>query len=173
MAADQPAKPQSPRAGGSAPKTVPRPAIEPPGIGAMVQSLYDAISFKPGGQPDLNRLRALFLPEAILVHASPKGLETMGVRVFITRYREHMASGGLKCMEEWEIKRELRWFGGVAQVLSSYGSRINDEQEKRGVNLLQLVRAAWSGPGESGWLIASLAWSEETDEMPLLPTFLI
>jgi hypothetical protein len=140
-------------------------------LDALIDALYASMSFGVGAAPDYVRFAALFAPSAVVMPPNDDGLElaAMDLERFVASSRAALAAaedleGGLS---ERELHRRTERFGALAQVFSSYETRLGDGQPLgRGVNALQLVRTAL------GWRIVSLAWDDESP-LALLPSRLL
>jgi len=70
---------------------------------------------------------------------------------------------------EREVSRRVERFGSIAHVFSTYESRIKDPEGPpvmRGINSIQLIR------GRNRWLIASVVFQTEQEEVPIPPEYL-
>jgi hypothetical protein len=138
-------------------------------IETLLRALYGAICFEPGTRPQLERLRALFVPDGLLAHVQPNAVERMTVETFIARFEEHIQRGQLPSFHERELAREIRRFGHVAQVFSAYEARwraSDPEPCARGINSIQL----WFQRGR--WYVVSLIWDVERPGNPMPPDHL-
>ena len=141
---------------------------------AIVTAAYRSLDRRPGDPFDWDRFRSLFHPRAMLL---PKTEQTGGTpRAFTPgefaawideRHAEVSPIGGPKDrgFTEEELRSELRRFGDVAHVLSTYQKRFWDDERilGRGVNSFQLVYQ------DGRWWIVSIAWDEENGAGPLPP----
>jgi hypothetical protein len=154
------------------------PGAPPPDVvspDAVVKALYESVSFVPGRQPDYNRLRALFHPDARVVPPRTEqgaGLEILDPDTFITRSREYVVTSGLerKGFCEKEVARRTGVFGSMIHLFSTYESRhtMNDpEPFQRGINSIQLVKDA-----HRFWII-SILWESEGPGNPIPRSFLL
>lgn len=144
---------------------------------AIVRAAYDALGRAPGEDFQWDRFRSLFLPGAFLI---PNTEQTGGaLRVFTADefvkmvddwYAQHAPIGGAsdRGFAEEEIRNEVREYGDVAQVFSTYRKRYWTDREilGRGINSFQLVRSA------GRWWIASIVWDEESGAGPIPPQYL-
>jgi hypothetical protein len=165
---------------GPAPTPTPLPAREPhplevqpdgSSVDAIVTALYAAVSHAPESEPNWIRLRALFLPGAIVVPPRPAGAGTfsaLGVDAFEGRIRRYIAGrkerGERLGFTEREIGRRERRFGAVCQVFSAYETLYapHDAQPfARGVHSIQLVSDG------RRWWIAALVWDNERPDDPI------
>lgn len=136
---------------------------------AIIQAYYESIS-GPKGQPrDWDRFRSLFLPHAELMTVQQMH---QNVKIISLRPEDYMHLNDVYFTKggyfETEIHRDLRSYGIVAQVFSTYESRrVKDAPAySRGINAFQLL---YDG---SRWWIASATWDRETPEDPIPAEFL-
>lgn len=138
-------------------------------VNAIVQALYQSVSFEPGKQPDYTRLRSLFHPGGHL--APPRGEKEphaviVDVDTFITRSREYIVTTGLerKGFFEKEISRKTDSFGHIVHVFSTYESRHRQSDVtpiQRGINSIQLLREGVR------WWVVSIVWDIEQPNYPI------
>ena len=151
------------------------PLVEPDGssVDAIVTALYASVSHGPDYEPDWNRLRALFLPKAIVVppkRADAEAFAALDVDAFESRIRKYIAGrkekGETLGFTEREIGRRENRFGDVCQVFSAYETLRAPSDPKpftRGVHSIQLVSDG------RRWWIAALAWDNEGVDNPIPP----
>jgi hypothetical protein len=133
-------------------------------IDALIEALYEVISFDEGGEPDWQRMQALFSRHARITRITPEGTDYLDLGGFQELAKETFDLGVYTRFHEVEVLRDERRFGGLAHVLSAYETRhapTAAEPFARGVNSLQLIRE-----GE-GWKVLSLFWDEERADNPL------
>ncbi len=127
-------------------------------VDAAVKAIYQTISFRKGEEPNWNRFRALFSPDAPLIRITPEGVIKMDIEGFILSFSERIRKGVIRSFNEAEISRKTDAFGGIAQVFSIYVKNINpddSESSVRGINCIQLY-----SDGQRWW-ISSLVWEDE------------
>ena len=132
-------------------------------VDAIIQALYECVSFSPGAQPDYDRLKSLFHPDGRLM--PPKGekdenILVLDVETFINKSRVYVITSGLeyKGFHEKEVHRIQESFGKIVHVFSTYESRdqASDPQPiQRGINSIQLVNDA------GRWWVVSVMWDVE------------
>ncbi len=151
-------------------KTV--PAVTADGVAsidAIVKTLYDAISFSTGAEPDWDRLRSLFYLGATLTHAKADKTDVMDVEGFISGGRKVIKSRKLASFYESEASRKIDSYGRIAQVFSTYESRTSPADPQpfsRGINSIQLLK-------ENGrWWVLSIFWADESTEGPVPKQYL-
>jgi hypothetical protein len=127
-------------------------------IDAIVNAIYESITFREGEEPNLERLRSLFTPKAQFIRITPDGIIKMDLESFISSFSERVKTGAMKSFYEAEISRKTNAFGSIAQVFSSYSKGINTKDPKsmvRGINSIQLFH-----DGQRWWM-SSILWQDE------------
>ncbi|MCA9319469.1 MAG: hypothetical protein KDB53_01980 [Planctomycetes bacterium] len=138
-------------------------------LDGIIQELYAVISGPKGKARDLAAMKALFLPESRLVPVVARRDGSHGPRPMslddYARSFEWMEANGFF---ESEIHRETSVFGHVAQIFSTYESRLLPDAEPfaRGLNSVQLV---FDG---KRWWISGIAWDQESAEQPIPARYL-
>jgi hypothetical protein len=142
-------------------------------VDAIVTGLYASVSHGPEYEPNWKRMRALFLPKAIVV--PPKRPDADAFLVldldgFEARIRAYIAGrrqrGETLGFTEREIARRENCFGRVCQVFSTYETvRAPRDKEPfaRGIHTIQLVSDG------RRWWIAALVWDGERPDNPIPP----
>ncbi|HUE95698.1 MAG TPA: hypothetical protein VMN39_03515 [Longimicrobiaceae bacterium] len=138
---------------------------------AVVEAVYRSISGPAEeDQPrDWDRLRSLFLPGARFVLArwqSQEGEEEEALRAWDVEGFIEAARGFYResAFYEREVGRRVDRFGNIAQVFSTYESRVGSEESApvaRGINSVQVVYA------RERWWIAHLVWDVERAGNPI------
>ena len=143
-------------------------------IDAIVNALYGAISGPAGKKRDWDRERSLYFPGARLIPLSmqpgssdrdlvPNILDVEG---FIARVEPFFEKSGFY---ETEVKREVRQFGQMAQVWSTYESRHDPGEAEpfmRGINSIQLFHDG------ARWWIVNIYWQQESAKHALPAEYL-
>ncbi len=167
----------------ASPVTTPGPAPAEPAVrpdassvDAIVTALYASVSHGPEYEPGWDRLRALFLPGAIVVPPKRPDAEAFAVLdadAFVERIRRYIAGrkekGERLGFTEREIARREHCFGHVCQVFSTYETVYAPDDTApfaRGVHSIQLVDDG------KRWWIAALVWDGERADNPI-PTELL
>jgi hypothetical protein len=133
-------------------------------IDRIVTALYEAITFREGATPDLERLRALFTPNAPFIRITAEGPHHMTTASFIASFSERIKTGALKDFHESEVFRKTNAYGSMAQVFSTYRKGLNTEDPARfvlGINSLQLY---YDG---QRWWISGIVWEDEQAGRPI------
>lgn len=150
--------------------TVPPSSAAPEGvesIAGILSAAYRLISGDIGTKRHLDSVAMLYVPNGIV----SKNVTVDGVaqREVLTlgEFHERFAARREYSFYEEEANREVRLFGGIASVWSTY--EIRDERggpvKSRGVNSFQLHYH------EDRWWIVSWTWDAETAEHPIPRTF--
>jgi hypothetical protein len=112
----------------------------------------------------MDALRAVFLPEAVIVRTCGGEPTVYDVDGFIAPRQELLSGPALVDFSEWELSGRTEVFGDIAQHFCSYAKRgVQDGSPftGRGMKTLQLVRTA------AGWRISAAAWDDERDGLSL------
>ncbi len=136
-------------------------------IDELIDALYASISFPEGGQPPLEQLKELFLPNGWLVNNNGEVPEMYTVETFILAFRKQISNHSLRSFEEREVDHHTDLFGNIAQRFSTYEARHSPDDDKpfsRGINSIQMICS------NGLWRITSMVWSDETPERPLPPS---
>jgi hypothetical protein len=137
-------------------------------VEALVAALYEVIS-GPAGSRDWVRMRALFWPGARLVRKTRSQDGGFIVQAeTVDEFIEHAAAALEKTpFYERELARSEHRFGAIAQVFSTYESRLSLEQPApmRGINSIQLLQH------EERWWVVNLLWDDERDDNPIPEAF--
>ena len=134
-------------------------------IEGVINSLYKSISFKKGERPDLQKLKKLFIDEARLIRTTKDSHEVMSVEDFISSFNTRIDAGEFIEFREYEIKKKIEMFGGIAQVFSTYETDFETPGGKlnaRGINSIQLMEM------NDGWKVVTIFWYNE-DESNKIP----
>jgi len=133
-------------------------AADQEAIAVIVRTFFDAFTSGPDSAARLDELRAVFLPEAVIVRTGPGELAVYGVDSFIAPRQALLSGGTLVDFSEWELRGHTEIFGDIAQHFGSYAkSGVQDGTPftARGMKTLQFVRTS------AGWRISAAAWDDE------------
>ena len=111
-----------------------------------------------GSEPDWDRFRRDFLPEAILLGAA-RPVTIRSLEDFIERM-ETVARANLKSFEEHTRGMKILRFGNVAVVLAMSELLENGNDVNHDVSGYLLVKS------DGRWSIAAPAWDQAGDEKP-------
>ncbi|MHC4844767.1 MAG: nuclear transport factor 2 family protein [Planctomycetota bacterium] len=142
------------------------------GVGELVRSVYDIVSFPAGTTPDWDALRATMLEDALIVQPLPggKNVHTLTVdafvQLFIDDIEEHKLSE--RGFHETVHSVDVSTFGNIAHAYVVFEVKVGDTPGpgNRGLDSFQLVRK------DGIWKIASIATQFERPGRPLTKRFL-
>lgn len=132
-------------------------------IAGIVGAFFAAFRSGPDCTDRLDALRALFLPEAVIVRAGPGEPAVYDIDGFVAPRQALLTGGTLLEFREWEESGHTEIFGGVAHHFCRYAkSGVLDGAPftGRGKKTLQFVRTG------AGWRISAVAWDDEADARP-------
>jgi len=128
-------------------------------IHSLIAEHFEAMSWEPGSNPNWQRFRSDFLPQAILVGAArPATVRT--VDGFIERM-ETVARANLQSFEEHTRGIKILQFGNIAVVLAMSELLENSKDVNHDVSGYLLVKS------EGRWMIAAHAWDQAGDAKPV------
>jgi hypothetical protein len=138
-------------------------------LDSLITAYYDVIS-GPAGQPrQWSRDRTLYIPDIRFVSMSlgkdgKPVPHTMSHQQFVDASDKGLLAG----FYEKEVHRTTQRFGNIADVFSTYESRLKADGPviARGINSIE---AFWDG---KRWWIASAIWDEERPDNSLPPEYL-
>jgi hypothetical protein len=132
-------------------------------IAGIVRTFFAAFTSGPGSTARLDRLRAVFLPSAVIVRTCGGEPTVYGVDSFIAPRQALLAGGALTDFSEWELDGRTEVFGDIAQHFCGYakaGVQDGTPFTGRGRKTLQFVRTG------AGWRISAAAWDDEREGVP-------
>jgi hypothetical protein len=146
-----------------------KPTTQPslfPTAESVVTELYRLVSFEPGAPPDWQKVRSLFIDEAVVVLRTARDKTTVfSVQGFVEdfqRFIEH-ADAEQKGFTERIVRMKPLVFGDIAHVLVLYEASLSgsDRPPTRGIDSFQLVRK------DGRWWIVSIVNEICTPDRPL------
>jgi hypothetical protein len=138
----------------------------------VVTALYRVISGPASRDRDWDRFRSLFLPGARLVFLlGNPGQQQQLYNLTVDEFIELAGPGYQSGAGFWEreIGSHVDRFGTIAQVFSTYETRLTDPNgpvAERGINGVQLLRH------QDRWWITSLVFDTQTAANPIPPRYL-
>jgi hypothetical protein len=126
-------------------------------IDAVINAMYENVSFEPGTRPDWKRESEIFAPHARFVRVNDDGIFEFTPETFRQNFEAMIDSGVLPSFWEGEIWRETHQFGNIAHVLSAYETRWTRAGDviNRGVNSIQLFER------DGAWVISAMIWRRD------------
>ena len=136
---------------------------------ALLAACYSVIS-GPAGPRNWDRFRSLFAPGGRLTTSSQKPDGSHVIVLLTVDDYVNLAGGKMQSTGFFEnsIHNDIRTYGNIAQIFSSYESRhapADAEPFQRGINSFQMF---YDG---SRWWIISILWDDERKDNPIPPAF--
>jgi hypothetical protein len=138
-------------------------------IDLLTTDLYAAISFRPGGKPDLDRLKGLFRLPGILVNNNGEEPVVWDVEGFVHTYGQQIDGGSVHSFMEEEITDRTELFGAVAHRFSTYQARFRGEDSAaviQGINSIQFIKTG------GAWRVVSIIWNDQKEGLPIPEQYL-
>lgn len=135
-------------------------------INGLVAQFFRAFTNRGEVAPAVSSLRALFIPEAVIVKNSGPVPEVYGLEQFIAPRLALLTGGRLTDFAEEEYGSRTEVVGSIAQRLSWYRKAgVLDGQRftTRGLKTFQFVRTP------AGWRLVAVAWDDEREGFALPP----
>jgi hypothetical protein len=132
----------------------------------IVNELYDLVSFKAGESPDWDRVRSLFLDEAVIILKTSRDSSTVfNLEGFINDFISFIENSRVKTtgFTERIIKKKAMVFGDMAHILVVYEVSIPGTEFKPqlGLDSFHLTKR------KDGWKISSVLNEVPTPDKPL------
>jgi hypothetical protein len=136
------------------------------GPGQVVRELYDLVTFGPGEVPDWNRVRSLFLQEAVIVlRTGPDEMTVFDLDGFVNDFVQFIVQAGVQetGFSERVLDLKATEFGAIAQVLVRFDSHIpgSGRVPREGIDSFELIRQG------DRWQIVSIINDRPTGELPI------
>jgi hypothetical protein len=151
-------------------KEIPARSEDVSTIDGIMKAFYEVVSGPAGVPRQWSRDHTLYIPHVRFVSMTVNAKNEPVAHVvdhqqFVDSTDSAMTGKGFF---EWEIHREIKRFGNIAHIFSTYESRITKDGSviARGVNSIELF---WDG---KRWWIAGAIWDEERKDNPLPKDFL-
>jgi hypothetical protein len=126
----------------------------------LVDAFFSAFVSGPAGTERMERLRGLFVPQAVVVRTCGLEPAVMTVEEFIAPRETLLTGGSLTSFREWAVGGRIDVFGDIAHWFGGYaksGTHDGVDVTGRGMKSIQLIRTA------EGWRITAAAWDDERD----------
>jgi hypothetical protein len=136
-------------------------------VDGIVTAVLKTLSLPEKTEKDWNYMKDLFAPHArfnVLFHMKDgtKKLNSFTVEEFIEKIASGSSNGGFV---EYEIKKTVEEYNGIAQVFQSY-QVIQGEHKEKGINSYQL---AFDG---RRWHIVNILWTSDRNGISLPEKYL-
>lgn len=132
----------------------------------VVTEIYDLVSFEAGGMPDWDKVRSMFIPEAVVVlRTSREATTVFSVDGFIedfVNFVERSPAGEMGFTEKI-LNMKSMVFGDMAHVLVLYEAHITGSQRPptQGVDSFSLIKK------DGRWCIAAITNELPTADRPI------
>jgi hypothetical protein len=132
----------------------------------VVTEIYDLVSFEAGSSPDWDKVRSMFIPEAVIVLRSSWEASTVfSVESFVgdfVNFVENSPAGDMGFTEEIVNMKSLV-FGDMAHVLVLYEAQITGSPRppQQGVDSFSLIKK------DGRWWIAAITNELPTPDRPV------
>lgn len=133
-------------------------------IEGIVDTLFGALRSGPDSAAGFDELRALFIPEAVVVRTCGLTPAAYDVDGFIAPRQALLSGGSLVDFTEWRVDGRTDVFGDIAHWFGTYaksGTQDGKAFTGRGMKSVQFVRMP------QGWRISAAAWDDERDGLTL------
>lgn len=128
-------------------------------IRKLIGEHFEAMKWEPGTDPDWNRFKDDFLPEALLFGAA-RPVQARTVNSFVERM-ESVARTNLQTFEEHTQGMKILRFGNIAAVLALSEMLENGSEVNHDISGYLLIKS------EGRWVIAAHAWDQASDAKPV------
>ncbi|TQV88093.1 nuclear transport factor 2 family protein [Aliikangiella coralliicola] len=142
--------------------------LENKAIDTLIADFFSVFDNRSGQVPDLNKLRKLMIPEALIIKNCDSNTEVFNIDAFIKPREILLTSGELVEFFEEEVSAKTDIFGDIAQRFCVYkksGETKGETFEIYGKKTIQLIKV-----GEK-WMITSVAWTDETENLKIETSF--
>ncbi len=136
-------------------------------LSAIIDAAYDAISGSAGTARPVDRIASLYMPNGIISKNTITDGQYDREVMTIDEFQQRFPVTRENSFYEKEINREVRIFGTIATVWSTYEIRYskNGPVEHRGINSIQLHYK------DGRWWIISWSWDAENEHNPIPASF--
>ncbi|WP_243860432.1 hypothetical protein [Flavobacterium poyangense] len=137
-------------------------------IDGLVKAFYEVVSGEAGEKRQWERDSSLHNPKAIYSYLSNEKGELKQVALSVEEFHKETDDMVLKtAFYETEINREVNVFGAIANVWSTYETRLekNGAVVRRGINSIQLFYS------NNRWEIISVVFDKESEHNRIPQTF--
>lgn len=137
-------------------------------IGGLIKASYEVVSGEAGAKREWERDLLLHNPNAVYSFTQNSNGKLSQVTMSLKDFHKETDTMVMNtAFYENEINREVRLFGNIAHVWSTYETRLvkNGPVARRGINSIQLYFE------DGRWWIVSWTFGKETENMKIPSTF--
>lgn len=126
-------------------------------INQTTQALFEAISFPTGSQPNIAKIKDLFIEDGLMINSNGEEPEVFRVDQFVDHFHGLFEQEVITSLHEAEVHHKTKVYDRVAHRFSFYKASVSPEAEPFavGVNTIQFVRIGGK------WKISSMAWNDD------------
>lgn len=138
-------------------------------VGETIDRFLNVLSFSNSSSLKIDSLPVLFTTDGRLIANFGKKPMSFTATQYVENIRSSIRSGQLHSFRERELARKVDVFGKIAHVLSTYELTMTGKDGtivRRGLNSIQLMKQ------DGRWLICSLIWDRESNELKLPSQYL-
>ncbi|MDZ7681834.1 MAG: hypothetical protein U5J63_09040 [Fodinibius sp.] len=138
-------------------------------VDAIVDDLYESISFNENKDPDYEKFQSLFVEGGRLISVKDTTSYTLSPDDYKQSMTKQRKSGAIIAFEEEELHRKTEQYGNILHLFSTYRTHLktpNGTDSARGINSIQLMKK------DGSWKVVSLIWYEEDKAHPLPEKYL-
>ena len=138
-------------------------------IDSITRELYASICFKTGEQPNLKKLKHLFIPEGKLINNNGDTPLIMTIDRFIATFQKQLSDGAITSFYEGELSGRTDIFGKIAHRFSVYEAKFDLNSEEPfciGINSIQFIKTG------NSWRVSSMVWNDQTDTLKIPEKYL-
>lgn len=139
-------------------------------IDHLTEHFYQCISFNKDHYPNFDKLQELFYGVGKMINNNFDQPIDFTVQSFAQTIMAQIEAGNATFYAQQEISDVTEVFGSIAQRISVYeygSSEDPDHKWKRGVNYIQYIYT------QNKWLITSMVWQDEKEEIKIPESYLL
>ncbi|HXH99520.1 MAG TPA: hypothetical protein VNI52_04575 [Sphingobacteriaceae bacterium] len=136
----------------------------------LTEQFYQCVSFDQERYPNFDTMQDLFYGAGKLINNNFDNPIDFTAQSFSQAMMQQIESGNVNFYAQQEISDITEFFGKVAQRISVYEySNVKSVRQKwkRGVNYIQFIFT------EDKWLITSMVWNDEKEDLKVPAIYMI
>ena len=123
----------------------------------LMHTFLGAFDTTGGGPPDIGAIRAVFIPQGMIIKNVRGEPVVYDLDAFIAPREKILTDGTVTEFSEWEVSERTEIFGTIAHRFSEYrktGCQDGQWFEGSGCKTTQYIRTP------EGWRMSSMAWDD-------------
>ncbi|NGP89725.1 hypothetical protein [Fodinibius halophilus] len=136
---------------------------------AVIDDLYNTISFSPDNDPDYDAFETLFTQNSRLISVGDTSSVTLTPADYKKAMLRQREEGKIIAFKEYELHRKTEQYGPILHLFSTYQAELqtpDGDTILRGINGIQMMKK------DGQWKVVSLIWHEEDKAHPLPKKYL-